>query len=210
MPRSPRRPSSKPAPAPRHFRTGAAFRAWLERHHRRPAGLLVGFHRKASNKGGLSYPEALDAALCFGWIDGPRRGLGPTAYSIQFSPRRPGSIWSRVNVAHVERLRREGRMTSAGEEAFARRDPKKTGSYSFERPAAELAPAEVKRFRADARAWAFFQAQPPGWRKTVVFWIVSARRPGTRTFRLEATIALSARGERVSLLRPPSARRSAP
>lgn len=210
MARTARKAPPGPAGAPRFFRSGAAFRAWLARHHRRLAGLRVGFHRKPSGKGGLTYPEALDAALCFGWIDGHRRSIGPTAYTIHFSPRRRGSIWSRGNVAHVKRLRREGRMTPAGEEAFARRDPRATGGRSFERPAAELSPAEAALFHARTAAWTFFEAQPPGWRRTVLLWITSARRPGTRAFRLEAAISLSARGERVSLLRPPSSRRGAP
>jgi uncharacterized protein YdeI (YjbR/CyaY-like superfamily) len=188
----------------RFFPSGEAFRAWLEAHHARPEGLLVGLYRKQSGEGGLTYPEALDAALCFGWIDGPRKGLDARAYSIRFSPRREGSIWSRVNLRHVERLRAAGLMRPAGEAALARRDPARTGVYAFERPAAELAPGELAAFRAEAAAHRFFAAQPPGWRRTVLFWVVSAKRPETRAFRLRALIEHSARGERVSLLKPPA------
>ena len=195
------------ASKPRFFASGAAFRAWLERHHARATGLLVGFHRKAGGGGGLTYPEALDAALCFGWIDGQRRGLGE-AYTIRFSPRRAGSIWSRVNIRHVERLRRAGLMAPAGLAAFKRRDPAKSGVYLFERPPVELARAELAEFRRNAKAWAFFEAQPPGWKRLMRAWVVSPKRAETRAFRLRALIEHSARGERVSLLKPPATPRA--
>jgi uncharacterized protein YdeI (YjbR/CyaY-like superfamily) len=200
------RPVPKPVKPvkPRFFPSGAAFRAWLERHHARPRGLLVGLYRKASGRGGLTYPEALDAALCFGWIDGPRRGLDETAYTIHFSPRRPGSIWSRVNLGHVKRLTRAGLMAPAGIAALKRRDPARTGVYAFEQPPARLRASELAQFRSGPEAWAFFQAQPPGWRRTITFWVVSPRRPETRAFRLQALIDHSARQERVSLLKLPS------
>ena len=191
-------------PKPRFFASGAAFRAWLERHHARSSGLLVGFHRKASGRGGLAYPEALDAALCFGWIDGLRRGSGATAYTIRFAPRRAGSIWSLVNIRHVARLRRLGLMAPAGLAAFKRREAAKSGIYSFERPPAEFTRAERALFRTRTGAWTFFDAQPPGWKRTIRGWVTGAKRKETRAFRLRALIEHSARGERVSLLKPPA------
>jgi len=192
------------SPKPRFFASGAAFRAWLERHHATSDGLLVGFHRVASGLGGLTYPEALDAALCFGWIDGHRRGIGDTAYTIRFGPRRPRSIWSLVNIRHVARLERAGQMTPAGRAAFAKRDPARTGLYSFERAPAAFTRADLAEFRRTPGAWEFYDAQPPGWKRTIRSWVVGAKRPETRAFRLRALIEHSARGERVSLLKPPA------
>jgi len=195
---------------PRFFASGRAFRAWLERHHARSQGLLVGLHRKASGRGGLTYREALDAALCFGWIDGQRRGLDASAWTIRFSPRRPGSIWSRVNTRRVGELRRLGLMAPAGEAAFRRRVPERSGIYSFERPPAEFRTQERAAFVKRRRAWTFFEAQPPGWRRTIRAWIVNAKRPATREFRLRALIEHCERGTRIDLLRPPAMARRAP
>src|SRR5215470_5657105 len=113
------------------FTAQEQFRQWLEKNHATATELLVGFHKKASGKKSITYAEALDEALCFGWIDGVRRNLDETSYTIRFSPRKPRSIWSLINVRHVERLQKEGRMQPAGLAAFAIRDPKRTGIYSF-------------------------------------------------------------------------------
>lgn len=196
-----------PIARPRFFPSGVAFRRWLEKHHSRSVGLLVGFHRKASGRGGLGYPEALDAALCFGWIDGQRRGIDDGAYTIRFSPRRSGSVWSRVNIRRVGELGKLGLMAPAGLAAFRRRDPAKSGIHSFETPPAGFEPAERAAFRRRRRAWTFFDAQPPGWKRTIRSWVVSAKRPETRAFRLRELIDHSARGERVSLLKPPAIRK---
>jgi uncharacterized protein YdeI (YjbR/CyaY-like superfamily) len=125
-----------PTPAPRAFRSPAAFRAWLESNHRTATALVVRLYKVAFAHRGITYPQALDEALCFGWIDGIRRGLDAESFSVRFTPRKARSIWSRVNVAHVERLTRDGRMTAAGLGAFAARDEARTGIYSFERAAA--------------------------------------------------------------------------
>src|SRR5215211_9219769 len=136
---------------PKFFTSPEKFREWLERNHDRATELLVGFHKKSFEKKSITYAEALDEALCFGWIDGVRRNLDETSYTIRFTPRKPRSIWSLVNVKHVERLQKEGRMQAAGLEAYARRDPKRTGIYSFENRPRDLSPAYEKIFRENKK-----------------------------------------------------------
>lgn len=184
--------------APRFFATAAAFRAWLDAHHDREPELLVGFHKKDSGKPSMTWPESVDEALCYGWIDGVRRSLGEDSYTIRFTPRRPGSIWSNVNMAKVAALMESGRMRPAGLAAWERRDPEKSGIYAFERknPAAFDAEAE-RRFKRSRGAWTFFQAQPPGYRRQATHYVTSAKRPETRERRLTALIECSARGERL-------------
>lgn len=183
--------------APRFFATAAAFRAWLEKHHASEASLLVGFHRVASGRGGLTYAEALDEALCFGWIDGLRRGFDEASYTVRFSPRKPGSIWSQVNLRHVARLEREGRMAEAGRRAHAVRDPQKTFQYSFEVRRFSLAPAFAKRLAADAKARAHYGSMPPGYHHQVTHWIMSAKQEATRERRFAILLDCSRRGVRV-------------
>jgi uncharacterized protein YdeI (YjbR/CyaY-like superfamily) len=184
--------------APRFFRTPADFRAWLHANHHRATELLVGFHKKGSGTPSLTWPESVDEALCYGWIDGVRRSLGQDSYTIRFTPRKAVSIWSNVNVAKVEALLKAGRMLPAGLAAWARRDPAKTGVYAFERlEAASFDEAAVTRFRRDRAAWRYFQAQPPGYRRLATHWVVSAKRSDTRERRLAALIDHSARGERL-------------
>lgn len=185
--------------APRFFATAAAFRAWLDAHHDREAELLVGFHKKGSGKPSMTWPESVDEALCYGWIDGVRRSLGDESYTIRFTPRRPGSIWSNVNAAKVAALLEGGRMMPAGLAAWERRDPEKSGIYLFERnnPVAFDAEAE-RRFKRSRRAWTFFQAQPPGYRRLATHYVTSAKRPETRERRLTILIECSARGERLT------------
>lgn len=187
---------------PRFFSTPAQFRQWLERNHDRETELLVGFHKKASGKKSVTYNEALEEALCFGWIDGVRRNLDETSYTIRFTPRKPRSIWSNVNVNHVERLIKEGRMHAAGLEAYARRDPKLTGIYAFENRPKELAPEYEKQFRANKAAWEFFGKYPPGIKRTVIFWVMSAKKEETRIRRLQQLIENSAKGVRMGVLNP--------
>jgi len=171
----------------------AAFRAWLRANHRTATELLVRIAKAGAAGTGITYPEALDEALCFGWIDGVRRRIDEQSFSIRFSPRKPRSIWSRVNVAHVERLIREGRMMRAGLAAFAVREERRTGIYSFEQKAGELAPAYQRTFRTNAGAWAWYQAQAPWYRRTSTHWVMSAKRAETRERRLAELIACSAR-----------------
>lgn len=181
---------------PKFFTSPKQFRRWLEKNHDRARELLVGFHKKDSGKKSITYPEALDEALCFGWIDGVRRSRDETSYTIRFTPRKPKSIWSNVNVRHVERLLKEGRMAAPGLEAYALRDPKRTGIYAFENRPREFSPEFEKKFRANKRAWEFFQSEPPSIRKTCVFWVMSAKKDETRLRRLEQLIDSSSKGIR--------------
>lgn len=181
-------------PAPTTFRTAAAFRAWLAKRGARESALVVRFLKAHVPHRGLTYAQALDEALCFGWIDGVRRRFDADSYTIRFTPRKPRSTWSRVNVAHVGRLIREGRMARPGLAAYAAREEERTGIYSFERRAATFAPAHARAFRARPRAWAFFAAQAPWYRRTCSFWVMSGKKEETRERRLAQLIACSARG----------------
>lgn len=184
------------------FASAAEFRGWLAAHHDSAAELWVGYYKKTSGRPSLTWPESVDEALCFGWIDGVRKSLGAESYVIRFTPRKRGSIWSKVNLARVEMLARDGRMHPAGLRVFESRNEKRSGLYSFEqREAATLRSSELKTFRADAGAWRFFQSQPPGYRKTATWWVVSAKRPETRARRLATLIKDSAAGLRIAPLR---------
>ena len=177
------------------------LRAWLERNHDSAQELLVGFYKKGSGKPSLTWPESVDEALCFGWIDGVRRSINDESYTIRFTPRKPRSTWSAVNVRKVGELTRQGRMTPAGIAAFEARAEARTGIYSHEQAETPvLEPDQERRFRADKKAWAFFQAQPPSYRKTAVWLVVSAKKPETREKRLAALIADSAAGRRLAQL----------
>jgi uncharacterized protein YdeI (YjbR/CyaY-like superfamily) len=187
-------------PEPTHFASPAAFRAWLARNHETAKELWVGFHKKASGTPSITWPESVDEALCYGWIDGIRKSLGPTSYMIRFTPRRPGSIWSTVNTKRARELMRLGRMRAAGRAAFERRSEARTSIYAYEQRGQELSGAYARRFKANAAAWKFFQAQPPGYRRVVSWWVVSAKKEETRLKRLEQLIADSAAGRRIGLL----------
>lgn len=183
----------------RFFRRSADFRRWLEKHHGSTAELWIGFYKVSSGRGGLTYREALDQALCFGWIDGVRRRVDDEAFEQRFTPRTATSYWSAVNTARALELIAEGLMHAAGQAAFERRDPE-SGRYSFERQAAALDPAAEARFRADRKAWTFFDGQAPWYRRVAVHWVTSARREETRQRRLETLIRDSAAGRRIGLL----------
>ena len=185
-------------PIPRFFRTPAAFSRWLEANHDKHSELWVGFYKKASGKPSITYPEAVDEALCWGWIDGIRKTVDAIAYTNRFTPRKPTSNWSEINTRRVEALIAEGRMREPGLRAFEARKPERSGVYSFEqRKAPQLDPALEKRFRAKRAAWAFFEAQPPGYRRVTTWWIVSAKKEETRLARLEKLIAASAEKRRL-------------
>jgi uncharacterized protein YdeI (YjbR/CyaY-like superfamily) len=174
------------------FRTPAEWRAWLRRHHRTATELVVRCAKVHASHRGIGYAQALDEALCYGWIDGIRRSLDADGFSVRFTPRRPRSIWSRVNIAHVERLIRAGRMTKAGLAAFAAREEGRSGIYSFERGPTTLSPKYAKAFRSNPAAWAYYQGRPPGYRRTCTHWLMSAKREETRAKRLATLIACSA------------------
>lgn len=194
-------PGSPRAVKPLAFRSPSAFRVWLDQHHRSATEVLVRLWRAHTAARGMTYPQALDEALCFGWIDGVRRSLDADSYLVRFSPRKPRSIWSLVNVAHVERLIAAGRMEASGLAAYRARSERRTGVYSFERAAAKLAPALERRLRAAAAAWRFFGAQAPWYRRTCIHWVMSASRETTRMRRLEILIDCSEKGLRIPALR---------
>ena len=184
----------------RFFRTAAAFHAWLEENHDTKAELLVGFYKKRSEKTSMTYPEALDAALIFGWIDGIRRSVDDSSYTIRFTLRRATSIWSAVNIKRVGELTDAGRMRPAGLAAFAKRNPEKSAIYSYERAKAQellLDADTTAAIKADTRAWAFFDAQAPWYKRTCAHWVVNAKRPETRAKRLATLIACSREGKRI-------------
>lgn len=186
---------------PRFFATPAEFGAWLEQHHATAKELWVGFHKKATGRPSLTWPESVDEALRYGWIDGIRKSIDGDSYRIRFTPRRPGSIWSTVNIRRAQELLDAGRMRPPGLEAFRKRREDRARRYSFEQGKVELGEEFEAEFRANARAWAFFQSQPPGYRRTATWWVVSAKREETRRRRLATLIGDSEAGERVGPLR---------
>jgi uncharacterized protein YdeI (YjbR/CyaY-like superfamily) len=189
---------SKPA----FFRSAADFRSWLAKHHTRVPELLVGIYRVESGKGGLTYREALDEALCFGWIDGVRRRCDADSYTIRFSPRIAGSIWSLVNTRRMDKLIEEGLVHESGLQVFERRDKKKSKLYSYEARNGKLDPAFEKKFRANVAAWEFYQSQAPWYRRTSCYWVMSAKKEETRLRRLATLIIDSECGRRIKQLTP--------
>jgi uncharacterized protein YdeI (YjbR/CyaY-like superfamily) len=186
---------------PRFFPSPAAFCAWLERHHGTAKVLLVGFHKRHTGRRSLTWPESVDEALCFGWIDGVRRRIDHAAYTIRFTPRKPSSIWSAVNLRRARALVKEGRMHPAGLKVFRNRDKKKSGLYSFEqRRTIRLAPRFTRLLRASPKAWTYFRSQAPWYQRTASFWVVSAKREETRVRRLGLLIAASERGRAIQPL----------
>ncbi len=181
---------------PRFFRTQAAFHAWLEQHHARDRELIVGFYHVGSGKPSITYPEARDEALCFGWIDGIRRNHDATSYTVRFTPRHVNSVWSRVNLGRVKALTAEGRMRPAGLRVFEARDPRKAERYSFENPHRALDAAATRAFKANRKAWAWFAAQAPSYRRPAAWWVMSAKQEETRARRLRLLIESAARGRK--------------
>ncbi len=174
---------------PVFFPSPSDWHAWLEEHHETHQELLVGFHKKDSGKPSITWPEAVDGALCFGWIDGVRESLNETSYVIRFTPRRPRSIWSAINIKRVAELTKLGLMRPAGMQAFEKRTGDRSEIYAYEqRKGAKLSAAYEKKFRANKRAWKFFQAQPPWYRRTASWWVISAKKEETRLKRLAQLI----------------------
>jgi uncharacterized protein YdeI (YjbR/CyaY-like superfamily) len=182
---------------PRFFRTPSSFRAWLAKHHATTSELLVGFHKKGSGTPSMTWPESVDEALCYGWIDGVRKRIDDVSYTIRFSPRRTISTWSAINIARAKELEAEGRMERAGLAAFARRGENRSGIYAYEQRSAELPDPYAKILKKDKTARAFFEAQPPSYRKLMCFWIVSAKQEETRMKRLDRLIVASAGRKRL-------------
>ncbi|MBL8513483.1 MAG: YdeI/OmpD-associated family protein [Betaproteobacteria bacterium] len=187
-----------PGSEPKFFATQERFRAWLERNAVMQPEVIVGFHKTGAGKPSMTWPESVDEALCFGWIDGVRRRIDDETYQIRFTPRRPDSIWSAVNLAKVERLIAEGRMTPAGLAVYKKRKPEKSAIYSFEQQGElHLAPEAEIRFKRNRPAWAFFQTTPPSYRKVAIHWVNSAKRDVTRERRLQRLIEACAASVRL-------------
>ena len=192
---------------PVFFADREAFRAWLDEHHATASELWMGLYKKGSGRPSITWPEAVDEALCFGWIDSVRQRIDDDSYMNRFTPRKPNSNWSAVNLRRVEELTKQRRMRAAGLKAFRERREDKTATYSYEqRHQAKLDPAQHRRFRSKKRAWEWFQTQPMGYRTTAVYWVMSAKRPETRERRLTTLIEDSENGRRVPPLRPRTGR----
>ncbi len=181
--------------APTFFATPLALRKWFAKNHESATELWVGFYKRDTGKPSITWPESVDEALCVGWIDGIRKSLGDESYMIRFTPRRPGSVWSAVNIKRIAVLEKEGRMLAAGREAFGKRREYRSAIYSYEQRPQELPEPYASRFSKNKKAWSFFQAQIPSYRKTITWWVLSAKKEETRRQRLDALIAMSARGE---------------
>jgi uncharacterized protein YdeI (YjbR/CyaY-like superfamily) len=186
-------------PSPLFFETAAAFRRWLEKNGERATELFVVFRKVGTGEPSLTWPESVDEALCFGWIDGVRKRIDERSYQIRFTPRKPDSIWSAINVAKVHALTAQGRMQPAGLAAFARRTQRKSSVYSYEQAGAlQLTAEEIREFKKkSAPAWRYFEASPPSYRRTILHWVTSARQPATRARRLAQLVAACLSRERL-------------
>ncbi len=190
-------------PKPTFFPTPADFRAWLEAHHDKLREQLVGFHKKDSGKPSITWPESVEVALCFGWIDGVRKSLDETSYTIRFTPRKPSSTWSSININLVRKLTKRGLMHPAGLKAFAARDEKKSAIYSYEqRKSAQFTREQEKHFRANKAAWEFFRSQAPWYRRVTTYWVISAKRDETKLKRLSELLGHSENQQRIPGLIP--------
>ena len=183
--------------APRFFATPAEWRAWLAENHATETELSVGFWKKDSGRASITWPQSVDEALCFGWIDGVRHRIDDEAYRIRFTPRKPGGIWSQVNVKRFAELKAEGRVAPAGQAAFEI-GKDRTNIYSYEREDAAFTPEETARFQSNAQAWTRFQAFPAGYRRVAIHRVVSAKGAATRAKRLDILIDASAEGLRLA------------
>jgi uncharacterized protein YdeI (YjbR/CyaY-like superfamily) len=180
------------------FTKPAHFRRWLEKNHASETELWVGFYRKDSKRPSITWPESVDEALCFGWIDGLRKRIDAESYKIRFTPRRANSYWSIINTKRAEELMRAGRMRAAGRKTFARRSPESSGNYSYEkRIAMRLDRTAERQLRASSAAWKFFQTQTPSYRQVMTWWVMSAKKEETRARRLAKLIQYSRKGKRL-------------
>lgn len=179
---------------PTFFPTPAAFRQWLEKHHDQKTELIVGFYKVGSGKPSITWSQSVDVALCFGWIDGVRKTIDDESYQIRFTPRKPGSIWSAVNIGKMEALTKQGLMTKAGLAAFGHRKEHRSKVYAFENDEMSFSPAFEKQFKANKKAWAYFTALAPSYQKLAKHWIMSAKQEATQQKRLATMIADSEAG----------------
>jgi len=187
---------------PVFFATPSNFRAWLEKNYQNATELLVGFYKKGSGMPSITWPESVDEALCYGWIDGVRRRVDGSRYTIRFTPRKAQSTWSAINIRRAQELHAAGRMSAAGLQAFARRSDERSAIYAYEqRKSARLDKSQEKLFRANRQAWDFFHRQIESYRRTAIYWVVSAKKADTRARRLAVLIECSVRGEAIPPLR---------
>ena len=186
---------------PTYFATQQDFRNWLEKNHARETELLVGFYKVTSSKPSITWPQSVDQALCFGWIDGIRKSIDPESYSIRFTPRKPGSNWSAINIRKVEEMNKLGLMFPAGLAAFEKRNEQKSAIYSYENKPEKLDSENEILFRSQEQAWAFFQSQPPSYQRTAIYWVMSAKQEATRQKRLNDLISDSENRLKIKPLR---------
>ncbi len=201
MPQKPETPAT-------FFATPAAFALWLRRNHRAATELWVGYYKRATGRPSLTWPESVREALRFGWIDGLRRSLDDESYTIRFTPRRPGSNWSQINIRFAEELIAEGRMEQAGLAAFEARSAERSGVYTYEQEGGDAEARVARELKRNQAAWAFFQAQPPWYRRTCARWVMSAKKEHTRQRRLDTLIAHSSRGRTVAHLPRPAPKKT--
>jgi uncharacterized protein YdeI (YjbR/CyaY-like superfamily) len=180
---------------PTFFQQPTAFRDWLKKHHAKADLLWVGYYKRNTGRSSMTWPESVDEALCYGWIDGVRKSIDEISYKIRFTRRKPGSVWSSINIKRAQALIKEGRMQPAGLKAYQARKENKSGIYSYEQRSAELEKPYQQILKKNKAAWSFFQKQPPYYRKVVSWWIISAKKEETRLRRLEILTACSIKGE---------------
>ena len=180
----------------RVFASAAEFRAWLDAHHDSTDALFIGYYKKGVPKQAMTYPQAVEEALCFGWIDGITFRIDDELTATRFTPRRKGSSWSAVNIAKMAELTEAGRLHAAGKRVFEDRDQRKDASYSYERAPLELEPDMLARFEADERAWTHWQGEAPSYRRTATYWVASAKKPETRERRFAELLEVSRQGSR--------------
>lgn len=179
------------------FASQEEFRKWLAKHHKKEKELLVGYYKMASGKPTMTWSQSVDQAICFGWIDGVRRTIDHERYCIRFTPRRPNSIWSAINIRKVEELKKSGRMTPAGQKVFDTRKESKSRIYSYENEPVVLSPAYERQFKKNKAAWNYFIEQAPSYKKIMIHWIMNAKQEKTQLSRLEKTIFISAQKKRM-------------
>jgi len=182
---------------PTFFETPETFRKWLARNHDKASELLVGFYKRDSGRKSITWPESVDCALSYGWIDGVRKRVDDESYTIRFTPRRKGSIWSAINIKRVAELEKLGLMTDAGRKAFEARDEKKSAIYSYENAPKEFPPEMLARFQKNKKAWKWWSEQAPWYRRVTTHWVVSAKKEETRARRLVTLIEDSANGRQI-------------
>ena len=201
--------TSRPDPKDVLFLTSNdELRDWFDANHETADELWLGYHKKATGRPTITWSDAVDEALCVGWIDSVRYSLDDERSAQRFTPRRKGSVWSAINVGKVAELAAQGRMRPAGLAAFEARDPERTAVYSYERADAALSQAEIGHLKKNRAAWADWERRSPSYKRTVMYWIASAKKPETRARRLEALIEAAATGEPVGPMRPPGSPRS--